>query len=152
MKYSIDTSAILDGWTRFYPPRTFPSLWKKVEGLITAGELRATDEVLRELERKDDEVYAWAKGTALFLPVDGPIQGAVAAILAAHQRLVDTRRNRSSADPFVIALAQINSLVVVTGEHPTNNLQKPNIPDVCLALGIRCINLLGLFQAENWQV
>ena len=61
MIYSIDTSALLDGWRRHYPPDVFVSVWERIEGLIAGGELRATEEVRIELERKDDDVFKWAK-------------------------------------------------------------------------------------------
>ena len=57
MRYSIDTSAILDGWRRYYPPDTFPGLWDKLDSLIEEGHLAATEEVLIELEKKDDDVF-----------------------------------------------------------------------------------------------
>jgi len=151
MKYSIDTSAILQGWLKHYPPDVFPGFWEKLDTLTSNGDLRATEEVLHELEKQHDEVFAWvAKGPALFIPLDGPIQVCVKEILAAHPRLVDNRRNRSGADPFVIALARVNGATVVTGESLTGNLMKPNIPDVCAAMGIPCINLLQLIRREGW--
>ena len=39
MKYSIDTSSILDAWTRYYPPDVMPGLWKQLEELIDNGQL-----------------------------------------------------------------------------------------------------------------
>ena len=83
---------------------------------------------------------------------DGEIQGVVAEILAAHQRLVDERRNRSKGDPFVIALATRKGFAVVTGEKASGNLQKPKIPDVCGALNVKCIGLLDLFREQGWQI
>jgi len=151
VKYSIDTSAILDGWIRHYPPDVFPKLWDRIDELIKDGNLRATEEVLFELEKKADEVYKWAKSkSGLFVPIDNDIQVAVAGILAKYERLVDARRNRSTADPFVIALAQMNSSKVVTVEQPTNNLSKPRIPDVCIDLEIQSITLLQLVREEGW--
>ena len=151
MRYSIDTSAILDGWRRHYAPDVFPIIWEKLDELINTGELRATEEVLFELEKKDDNVYDWAKDhPLLFVPIDSQIQQIVASILEDYERLVDTRKNRTSADPFVIALAQINNACVVTGEHLSNNLDKPNIPDVCDALGIRYINFFSLIKEQGW--
>ena len=38
--------------------------------------------------------------------LDDDQQLQVASILSTHEKLVDTRRNRSAADPFVIALAR----------------------------------------------
>jgi hypothetical protein len=150
--YSIDTSAILDGWIRHYPPDVFPALWDGIDELITDGKLRATEEVLFELKKKTDEVYKWAKSrTDLFIPIDDDIQIAVANILQKHERLVDARKNRSAADPFVIALAQLNGCKVVTAEQPSNNLSKPRIPDVCIILNIPSINLLQLVREEGWR-
>ena len=151
MKYSIDTSALLEGWRRFYPPDVFPALWEKLEELIESGELRATEEVFHEIERKDDELHKWVRDHAnMFIPLDEQIQIAVLEILQDHKRLLDTRKNRSGADPFVIALAKLEACTVVTNERATNSENKPNIPDVCSALGIRAINLLELIREQGW--
>lgn len=152
MKYSTDTSAILDGWRRNYPPDVFPAWWERVEEAIADGRLRATEEVLVELERKDDEVYAWAKKHAgLFVAIDEAIQEAVTRILDQHEKLLDTRANRSSADPFVIALAQVNGCAVVTGEQATGSLTRPHIPDVCTALNVPVMTVLDVARAEGWR-
>jgi len=152
VKYSIDTSAILDGWVRYYPPDVFPSLWTRLEGLISEGRLVATEEVLTELAKKSDEVHAWAKNQEkLFVPIDEPTQLSVANILSRFPRLVNSQRNRSMADPWVIALAQVNGYIVVTGENESGNLNRPKIPDVCKQLGIRPLTLLKLFRRENWK-
>ncbi|MCK5602211.1 DUF4411 family protein, partial [Candidatus Pacearchaeota archaeon] len=75
MKYCIDTSAILDGWVRYYPPDVVPGLWEKLENLISNGQLIATEEVLYELEKKKDDVYKWAKKhEKMFVPIDEKIQ------------------------------------------------------------------------------
>lgn len=72
MKYCIDTSSLLDGWVRHYPPDVFPSFWKNLEGMIEVGELIAPDEVLRELAKKEgDTLHQWAKQQGgLFYPLD----------------------------------------------------------------------------------
>jgi Domain of unknown function (DUF4411) len=153
LKYSVDTSAILEAWRRRYPPDIFPAVWKRLDGVILDGELRASEEVLLELEKRDDEVHAWAKEhkAKMFVPLDEKQQEHVAAILAAHERLVDTRKNRSAADPFVISLAMAERCTVVTAEAATGKPERPNIPDVCAAMGIPCIDLLGLFREKGWR-
>lgn len=136
---------------RYYPPDIFPGIWRKIEVLIESGQLGASEEVLHELEKKDDDVHSWAKErSSMFLPTDELVQIHVARILTSHQRLVDTRKNRSSADPFVIALSQIHRCAVVTAEKPTTNLNSPRIPDVCADLGIQTVSLLELFRLESW--
>jgi hypothetical protein len=152
--FSIDTSALLDGWRRHYPPDVFISIWKRIDELIAAGELRATDEVRGELERKDDDVFRWAKSReGFFVPIDEAIQIEVANVLRLHPRLVDHRKGRSGADPFVIALALRDNSIVVTGESRTGRLlEKPRIPDVCEAMDVRCIGLLDLFRTKGWKL
>lgn len=127
-------------------------LWEKLEELIDGGSLRATEEVLLELEKKEgDAAYRWAKKhKSLFVPIDDRIQVEVAEILQAHKKLIDTRKNRSGADPFVIALARLEQCKVVTAEKPTNRIHRPNIPDVCKAMGILCIDLVQLCRDEKW--
>jgi len=151
VKYSIDTSAFLDGWVRYYPPDVFPPLWRKIEGLIATTELRASIEVGEELRRKDDGVYKWTKSqNGLFSAIDLDIQFKVKEILTQFPRLVSSQSNRTTADPFVIALAQIENCIVVTGEKLTGSVNHPKIPDVCRQLNIRCMTLLEMIRNENW--
>jgi hypothetical protein len=151
VRYSVDTSALLDGWRRHYPPDVFPGLWTRLEDLIGDGQLRATEEVLQELKRKDDEVHEWAKRQSdFFIPIDEVIQPVVSSILASFEKLVDTRANRSACDPFVIALAQSKRCAVVTGEKATGSPDRPHIPDVCRALDVRCMSLLDLIREQGW--
>lgn len=150
MKYSLDTSALLDGWRRYYPPDVFPRLWDGLDELIESGDLRASEEVLHELSKKDDAVFDWVEERPdLFIPTTEPVQREAMGILANHKKLVDTRPRRSSADPFVIAVARVHDATVLTGELPTHSLTRPKIPDVCEDLEIEWTNLLGLCREEG---
>lgn len=76
MPYSLDTSSILDAWVRRYPPDVVPSLWKNMDDAIRKGEIFAIEEVLRELQRKDDDVYKWVKEREeMIVSIDDEIQG-----------------------------------------------------------------------------
>jgi hypothetical protein len=153
LSYCIDTSALLDGWVRYYPPDVFPSIWTQVDTLVGNGLVIASEEVLVELEKKDDDVYKWAKARpSIFFPHDTDIQREVDAILASHPGLVDPEKRRSIADPFVVALAKIKGSTVVTGERLSRNPSRPRIPDVCNALRIPCLDLLGMFRELGWKV
>jgi hypothetical protein len=145
--YCIDTSGWLDGWQRNYPPDVFPSLWTRIEELVAAGELFSSEEVYVELERKSDDLHDWVKNRKqMLIPLDQAIQESAAALLAEFPRLVDTLKNRSMADPFVIATAICRSAVVVTGEPFTGKMDKPRIPDVCQAKKLRCITFLQMIR------
>ena len=149
--YSIDSSALIHGWHRVYRPKNFGFVWERLDGLIEEGRLRASIEVLNELERKDDELFAWCKGRRerLFAEIDDECQKHVARIMKSYPRLVDTVRGRSGGDPFVIALAASTNpfMIVITEESPG----KERIPDVCVAEKIRCLGLADMIEEENWQ-
>jgi hypothetical protein len=151
MRYSIDTSALIEAWHRAYPIDVVPALWDGFDELITSGALRATEEVVLEIERKEDALHEWiAARPRLSVAIDSAIQPVVKQVLTSHPKLLDTRKNRSGGDPFVIALGKITGCTVVTNERPTNSTARPNIPDVCAAYGVRYVNVLGLIREQGW--
>ena len=153
MLYSVDTSAILDGWVRDYPRDVFEGLWDiNIDRLIEHGTLIATELVLDELEKKADEVHEWFREReVMFIEIDDKIQPVVTEILADHPKLIDERKSRTGADPFVIALAEIREdCCVVTGEGRTRSPNRPKIPDVCDARGVRWISFLELMREQGW--
>jgi len=152
--YCIDTSALIAGWQERYPIENFPSFWQRMDALIDGGRLTAPIEVWREVSKRSDELHAWLSARKqMFRELEEPIQIEAAAVLARFQRLVGERKLRTSADSFVIALARVAGLRIVTEEKPTGNLDRSNIPDVCTALGMPpCIGLLELIRAENWVI
>lgn len=117
------------------------------------GDVFVIEEVLRELERKDDGIHKWIKEReAMVVPIDAIVQEYVVEIMAKYSRLVDSKKNRSVGDPWVIALAQVRGLTVVTGEKSTGTLLKPKIPDVCKDLGVPCIEIVDFFRKQRWRL
>lgn len=152
MRYSIDTSSLINGFRINYPYENFPRLWNEdLPALVASGHLRATEEVRFELERQDDELVQWIRDYSdeLFVEVDEPIQHEVSAILRDHTGLIGVGPGRSGADPFVIALAKIKVCAVVA-EEGRGSAKRPKIPDVCDALGVRCIRLVDLIGEQEW--
>lgn len=154
--YSVDTSAILDAWVRHYPIDTFPSFWSNFEKFIKTNIGIASELIRHELSVKDDGCIKWFKENKLedfFRPIDDAVQNNVSVLMQNpnYQRLVEDRKGTNGADPFVIALAQSENLIVVTGEKATMNISKPKIPDVCRDLNIQCISILELMRKEGWK-
>lgn len=153
MPYSIDTSAFLEAWVRNYPKDVFPTIWDQMELAARNRILRASDEVLRELERKEDGAHSWMKShPEMLVPFDSSIELHVSAIMQRYPRLVDTKKGRSGGDPFVIAVARLQNLTVITAENQTGKLDVPRIPDVCADLGIRCIRMIEFFREQKWAL
>jgi hypothetical protein len=151
--YCIDTSSVIAAWQERYPPENFPSFWVKMDALAVAGSLVAPIEVLHETKKRSDELHAWLKARPfMFRELDDAMQIEVANVLSQFPRLVGERKLRTSADPFVIALARVEGLQLVTDEKPTGSLARPNIPDVCQQLSMPWMGLLQLIRAEKWVV
>ncbi len=150
--YSIDSSSLIHAWNRAYRPKNFPTFWAHLEDLIEEGRLKASIEVLEELKKKDDDVYAWAKERKdlLFVEIKETVQDAVVYLMATHEKLVDTAKGKSGGDPFVIALALANDpqMIVVTEE----DAGKVRIPDVCRAEGVDCVRLADFIEREDWKM
>jgi hypothetical protein len=121
-----------------------------IDDLIDEEGLKCSMEVLEELKKKDDDLYAWAKARKdkLFVELDDATQNALISIMKRHPKLVDTAKGKSGGDPFVIALAMAANpnMTVVTQE----DLGKVKIPDVCDHEGIEYFKIADLIEAEDW--
>jgi hypothetical protein len=161
--YCIDTSALVD-LKRLYPLDIFPLLWKKLDDLIQKGRLIAPDRVLKELERRDDELLAWVKARKqMFKEISSQHLRLVSEIVAEFPDLVDVNKDTEEADPFVISLVMAENepdqkrlfndrYVVVTQEKRRRGTGRNKMPDICDAKGIPCLNLLDLFREEKWRM
>jgi len=150
MAYCIDTSALIECWTRSYPIDVLPGLWERLDAMTRSNELVAPDEVLHELAKKEDELHKWVKQrTHMFLELDDPIQAATREILSANQLLAKDFAQRTHADPFVIAVGRVRGLPIVTQEGPGSD-KRPTIPYVCRILGLRTLTILEFIREQGW--
>jgi hypothetical protein len=109
-------SALVDGWVRYYPPATFPTLWEdRIETLFVTGKLISSKSVFGEIQDREDRLIDWAKARMpMFIEDDEAIQERVKNLLGKWPYKVDFTRFFSGADPFVVAHAQHNGFKVVT--------------------------------------
>ncbi len=152
--YSIDTSALIDWWVRYYPPSSFPTLQARLEDLVQSGRLRASREVQTELERNDDDLCKWAKSQNLFIDSDAAIQNIAKRIINQYRNDAKPDKGINGADAFVIALAASHATpwIIVTGEKP-GTLENPKIPFVCARENpkIETLSFLQLIAREGWK-
>jgi hypothetical protein len=148
--HCFDSSSYIECWTRFYPPDVFPGLWDRLDGLADADGLFSPREVLVELEMKEDGLPDWVRQRPkILVELDEEVQEAVRAILAAYPLLVKATAQRTEADAFVIAVAEVRGLTVVSQEKP-GSAARPQIPDVCAARGVPCIDVLQFIRDQGW--
>ena len=151
--YCLDSSSIIAAWDERYPPDNFPAFWTQMDRALNSQLVLVPEAVLDELDKKSKDAAKWLKErSGAIVPYESDIQRQAREILADFPRLVATRKITFAADPFVIATAMVKGLTVVSEEGPTGNLSKPNIPDVCRSLNVKCIKLIGLIRAEGWIV
>jgi rRNA maturation endonuclease Nob1 len=159
--YCIDTSALIELHAT-YGSDVFVSLWQNLTGLVKEGRLIAPREVLREIEKKDNDLLKWVKKhRKMFREQDIEQLQHAQDILSRFSKLIDPAKEIPDADPFVVALAIIENTkrqdslfkgqcIVVTQEKPSRGA-RPKIPDVCQHYGIECIPVAELFRKEGWK-
>lgn len=145
--YNIDTSA----WLDIDSLPDSEDAWQLVLALIQQGRIVACAQVLGEL--RDSPVYGRLKPYEKALQLgdydsdDPGYLQRVGRITHDHPAMSRATGSRTPADPYVVALAQIENHVVVANE----SMKRPNrkIPGVCKTLGIRCITLAEFISAAR---
>jgi hypothetical protein len=137
---------------RSYPKPEFESVWKFVEQLLSSGRILSIDEVYIELEQQDDEVFQWvSQWNGNFIPLDDAIQIKAREILSEFPTLIDLRKGKSGADPFLIAVAAVRGGTIVSEENRSGGPPKVKIPDVALSLDVTCIKFLNVLRQEGYR-
>ena len=154
--YVFDTNSLSVILKHYYPER-FPSLWTKLDEMLTNGDINLVRESYNEIMRLNakDRPALWAKENRHIFstPSADELQFVNEIFAVRHfQQLVEKKKILSGspvADPFVIAKARFEGAIVVTEETYKENAAK--IPNVCEHFGIECINLEEFMQRENWR-
>ena len=153
IQYIVDTSSLIN-LRQYYPADMFPNVWDKLSQLAQYGILASSSEVYRELSaQEDDVVFTWAKQQKhIFLPPIAAIQQNVTEILRTHGNLLDVKRQKSGADPFVLATAMNYNCTVVSEERLAElNSRVTRLPNVCNAYNIPCIPLLEMLRNQGFS-
>lgn len=149
--YCMDTSALLEGRRRAYPPDVFVQLWQNIEVLIAQGRCVVPEEVRTELAVKDDETFSWTMGrSGLFVPLDTDQIRETRLVANAFPGFVSNPKGKNRADPFVIALAKARGYTVVTQERP-GSPDNPKILTICDAFHVPYIRFLDVIRQEQWR-
>ena len=151
MDFSFDTSAFIEPWVRLYPRDIFGPHWQWIEKLIQDEVVRSTELVKTELSVTEDELFEWAKKQEhLFVPIDTDIQAALQEVITQFPQLTDHHRDRSGADPWVIALAMVEQCPVVTYEK-MGKTTAPKIPNVCRHFDVKCYTWIEVLRETGFK-
>lgn len=149
--YCFDSSAFIDSWRRYYPPDIFPSVWEEFERLINEGRIIVPKEVEKELLNGNDELKEWFKKHSQSVRKYTVEQlNLVKKVVADYPKASDYNKVKEfHADPFVVSLAKIEDLIVVTFEGNNGDTNNPRIPFLCKKYDVECCNMIKFFQNEG---
>lgn len=141
-RYCLDANVFIQAWNDYYAPDQCPEYWEILDQLAKDKQVFCPEEVKREIDKQDDELKEWLKARPHFVHDITPnVQKNLRVVLQGFPRLVDTKKDRSMADPWIIAHAMAVNAVVVTKEMPVGpNAKAPKIPDACDHFSIPWIN------------
>lgn len=147
--YSVDTSAWLDIGER----SDRNDVWKMIVRLIEEGRIVACAQVLTELH--DDPIYMLKLKPYEKALLSGDRKSNdieylqhVGRITHDYPSMSKATGFKTPADPYVVALAELEGYVVVSNEK---GCKRPNrkIPGVCCERKIRCITLDEFITANT---
>lgn len=154
-KYCLDANVLIQAWQKYYSPKFCPDYWLLLNELGLDNKIFLPQLVFEEITRTEDELTKWLKDSDVpVYKIDEPVTKCLKNIYAAnpiHQFLVDNTKQRSLADPWVIAHAINENACVVTKEEKVTaaNTNKIKIPNVCENMSIRWINDFQLIEELN---
>lgn len=140
-EYLVDTSS----WLRIDLRPDSEDAWALVLAHIEQGHVFACSEVLDEL--RDDPIYllrlkkcekALRAGDRGSDDIDYLLY--VGRVTRDHPAMSKATGTKTPADPYIVALAELESYVVVADETCEKRANR-KIPGVCCQRGIRCITL-----------
>lgn len=145
-KYCLDSSALINPWTKHYPIDVFGPVWDKLDEWIRAGRILLPEEVYLELGKQDDDLFGWVKERkdGMLIPTDEEVLITGSEVLRRFRELAKQSKGRHAADPWVIAVARLNDATVVSEESRGRGAK---IPNVCEEYGVPHTNFLGLIKA-----
>jgi Domain of unknown function (DUF4411) len=138
--FCLDTSFLINGWSKRYRIDVFPSLWEKLESLIRDGKLCACRAVFDEINEQDDGLTAWAcKHEEIFHKPNTATLKAMRDVMKHCPNFAAVGGAKNKADPWVISHGIAMSGVIVTDENPApkqRDTKPPKIPDACDKVGL----------------
>jgi rRNA-processing protein FCF1 len=156
-KYCLDTNVLIQAWQKYYSPKICPSYWEVLNNLGIQKKIFIPKAVYDEITRTEDELSKWIKVSDIPIhELSESVTNYLNIIFATnpnHKFLVDNVKQRSLADPWVIAHAMSENACVVTKEEKVMavNSDKIKIPNVCSNMNIRCINDYDFIEELNMR-
>lgn len=159
--YLLDTNIFLNFYDRYYKREFFPSFWERLPEIlnqyVVIPDIIITENYqssflkdwlaqnyTKDILNHKDYFLEWAE--VLNFIEESELYSEKALISDkgwAHERI---------ADPWIIAIAKLEEITIVTNEVSNPNLdaknpsKNPKIPDICKELNVKCIDMNTFFK------
>ena len=144
--YCLDANVLIQAWQKYYSPKFCPEYWDILNDLGIQGRIFIPEIVQEEITRTEDDLSKWLKESKIPVrKISEQVTKCLQSIYSKnqiHKQLVDNTRNRSLADPWLIAHAINENATVVTKENKETaaNSKRVKIPNVCENMGVKWID------------
>jgi len=153
--YLLDTNVFIEAKNRYYGFDFCPAFWDWVLKMNRQGKVYSIEKVSDELISYKDELSDWASDMddGFFLPPDQEMNRSFGTVSSwiMSQDYTQSAKNifMQDADYYLISYAHAHDHVVVTHEIPSSGMKKVKIPNVCIGLGIKCINPFEMLRTNR---
>lgn len=154
MAYLLDSDVFIQAKNLHYGFDICPAFWDWLDVQHQAGKVFSIQKVGDELAAGGDDLSDWAaKRTELFLKPDAAVVTSlqqVSSWVSGGQYLPTAVSTfLQVADYYLVSHALAHGHVVVTHERVDNAVKRIKIPNVCIGMGINCINPFEMLRVER---
>ena len=155
MAYLLDANVFIQAKRLHYGMDFCPAFWDWLCEQNQAGKVFSIEKVADELAAGADDLSEWAagRGGGFFLAPDPLMLTALGTISQWVQgqqyRPAAISTFLQDADYYLIAYALAHEHVVVTHEVASDGVKKVKIPNVCIGVGIKCMNPFEMLRKER---
>jgi len=160
MLYCLDTNVYIEAHRRYYAFDIAPGFWDAFADWATQGIICSPLPVYDEISRSTDKLAEWIKdnqSSLVVIPDDVTVSAysEIADLVDHYYEPQHVQVCLKGADPWVVAYAKANSLIVVTMESLKNEqINKKTdliageikIPNLCQRVGVKFINTFELLR------
>ena len=155
-QYCLDSCFFIDAKNGFFGMDFSPKFWEWVDDQIAKDIFTSPVAVHDELGNGHDKLAKWAgdkKDNGYFVMPSREVQKLVTEIsdyVMTHPIYAGQwiEKFLDGADPWVIAHAKVEKLIVVTNEVVVgHDSTRPKIPNICKLHSVQCIDTVQLFRA-----
>lgn len=157
LRFLVDANSWIGCYEQRYPPKVFPTVWRKIKEAAADGLIWTPRQVVKEL-RADPQgggVRAWVEvlRPSIILKETAAVVKHSNAVNTAFPALIHVTEDEG--DPWLVAHAlKIGRLAFVVSEERRSDpkAKKPHLPNVCDHFKVKCITSVQMFAMLGFEI